>query len=64
MMTPSCPRCKNTSFEIGAIEIRGARYKHNAIVCVMCGCVVGLEEHFSVTSMLCKIAEKLGVTFG
>ena len=64
MITPTCPKCGNTSFEIGEIKIKDATYRHNAIVCVMCGCVVGIEEHFSITYMLGKIAEKLGVQFG
>jgi Fe2+ or Zn2+ uptake regulation protein len=51
------------SFEIGPIKIKNARFAHNAIVCAMCGCVVGIEEHLSMMYMLSKIAEKLGVDF-
>lgn len=61
MPTPMCPRCKNTSFEIGPVDVRNARVKHNAIVCSICGAVVGMEEYMSVSYMLYKIAEKLGV---
>ncbi len=63
MPTPCCPKCCNTTFEIGGIQILHARYAHHAIVCSACGCVVGLEERLSLTYMLSKIAEKLGVRF-
>jgi len=63
MMTPRCPKCESMSFEIGPIKIKNARFAHNAIVCAMCGCVVGIEEHLSMMYMLSKIAEKLGVDF-
>ncbi len=61
MTTPSCPRCGNTSFEIGEMKIEKANYPHNAIVCRKCGCIVGIEEHLSVLYILRKIAEKLDV---
>lgn len=64
MRKPTCPKCAGTSFEIGEIEIRNAAYVHNAIVCSACGCVVGLEEQRSVSYMLGKLAERLGVSFG
>ncbi len=64
MTTPKCPKCERTTFEIGAVQIHNARYPHNAIVCASCGCVVGVEENLSITYMLGKIAEKLGVRFG
>jgi len=62
-MTPCCPKCANTTFEIKEIVIRDARFRHHAVICAMCGAVVGVEEYLSLTYMLCKIGEKLGIRF-
>jgi len=62
-MTPTCPKCANTTFEIKEVAVRGANFRHNAIICAMCGAVIGTEEYFSLTYMLGKIGEKLGVRF-
>ena len=43
--------------------MKGANFRHNAIICAMCGAIVSTEEHFSLTYMLGKIGEKLGVRF-
>ena len=59
MTTPACPRCGNTSFEMGEIKIKNAAYRHNAIVCASCGCIVGLEEINSIMKMLSDIGDKL-----
>jgi transcription initiation factor TFIIIB Brf1 subunit/transcription initiation factor TFIIB len=63
MPTPTCPKCSSTSFEMVNLPVKNANYAHLAIVCHLCGCVVGTEEKMSVTYMLHKIAEKLGVRF-
>jgi len=64
MPTPCCPKCGSTSFEMGEVKVSNANYRHNAIACASCGCVVGIEEAMSLMYMLSKIAEKLGVRFG
>lgn len=63
MTTPRCPKCNNSSFEIGEIKIQNANYRHNAIVCTSCGCIVGMEEWLSIMHMLDKIGKQLGVSF-
>lgn len=63
MASPCCPKCGNTSFEMDELRIRNAKYQHHAIICAMCGCIVGTEEVMSLMYMLKKIAEKLGVQF-
>ncbi|MFC1461125.1 hypothetical protein ACFLQR_01235 [Verrucomicrobiota bacterium] len=63
MAIPQCPKCQNSTFQMNPLGIAGANFKHSAIVCSSCGCIVGTEELMSVMYMLSKIAKKLGVRF-
>lgn len=59
-VTPICPRCGKGQFGIKELEVQNAAWKHYAILCTSCGCVVGTEttEH---NDTLNKIAQRLGV---
>jgi len=63
MTTPRCPKCNNSSFEMGEIAIKNAAFKHNAIVCSSCGCIVGMEEIKSLMFMLGEICKKLDISY-
>ena len=63
MPSPCCPKCGNTSFQMEELKVRDSNFPPSAIVCVMCGCVVGIQERINVTHMLRKIAEKVGAQF-
>ena len=40
---PICPRCGKSSFGIKEFQVEDANYRHFAILCTSCGCVVGTE---------------------
>lgn len=40
---PICPRCGKGQFGIKEFAVQGANYRHFAIICTACGCVVGTE---------------------
>lgn len=40
---PTCPRCGGHNFGIKEIPVQNANYRHFAILCTSCGCVVGAE---------------------
>ena len=42
-VTPSCPSCKGTSFEVVESEVKRARFRHNAVCCSSCGCIVSTD---------------------
>lgn len=63
MATPTCPKCGGTRMEIQEIAVQHANYRHNCINCQSCGAIVAVEERLSMTYMLGKLAEKLGVRF-
>lgn len=42
--TPICPRCGKAQFGIREIEVQGANFRHYAVLCTACGCVVGTES--------------------
>lgn len=41
--TPCCPRCGGFHFGIKEMEVQNANFRHYAILCTACGCVVGTE---------------------
>ena len=61
MTTPTCPKCGGVYFSIQELRVQGANYRHNAIVCQSCGCIVGTEEYLSTMNMLGKICDHLGI---
>lgn len=42
-VTPCCPRCGGQNFGIKEIAVQNANFRHYAILCTACGCVVGTE---------------------
>ena len=40
---PTCPKCGSTHFGIKEFNVQNANYRHFAILCTSCGCVVGTE---------------------
>ena len=42
-LNPSCPRCGKSVFGIKEFDVQGANYRHYAIICTACGCVVSTE---------------------
>lgn len=57
--SPICPRCGAINcFGIREIEVRDARFRHYAILCTMCGCVVGTES-MELTEHFRQIEERL-----
>jgi predicted nucleic-acid-binding Zn-ribbon protein len=61
VITPTCPKCGNSFFEMKEINVEKAKYRHNAIICKNCGAILSIEQWTSEIYMLGKIAEKLGV---
>ena len=62
MATSKCPRCEGTSFEIvEAKRLKDANFRMNFIQCSSCGTVVGVTSFHDVSSLLIKLAERLGV---
>jgi len=43
MVNPICPRCGHSGFGIKEIVIQNATYRHFAIICTHCGCIVSTE---------------------
>ena len=42
-LNPTCPKCTNRNFGIKELVVQGANFRHYAIFCTNCGCVVGTE---------------------
>lgn len=42
--TPICPRCGKSQFGIREIDVQNANFRHYAVMCTACGCVVGTES--------------------
>lgn len=42
--TPTCPLCKGHNFGIKEFDVHDANFRHFAILCTSCGCVVGTES--------------------
>jgi predicted nucleic-acid-binding Zn-ribbon protein len=61
MATPKCPKCEGTRFEIKPIEVAGANYKHNAVICSSCGAILGIEEYYNIGARIQKLAAALKV---
>ena len=40
---PTCPKCGASTFGIKEIQVQDANFRHYAILCTSCGCVVGTE---------------------
>lgn len=43
MKNPSCPKCGSCNFGIKEFSVQNANFRHYAIMCTDCGCVVGTE---------------------
>ena len=43
IVAPICPRCGKNSFGIKEIDVQNANFRHFAVLCTSCGCVVGTE---------------------
>ena len=43
-VNPICPRCGKSNFGIKEFNVQDARFRHFAILCTACGCVVGTES--------------------
>ena len=43
LVNPCCPRCGKGAFGIKEFTVQGANFRHYAILCTSCGCVVGTE---------------------
>lgn len=43
VVNPICPRCGKGQFGIKEFNVQNANYRHFAILCTACGCVVGTE---------------------
>lgn len=57
-VTPICPRCGKNSFGIKEIEVQNANFRHFAVLCTSCGCVVGTET-MEVIDRFNKIEQRL-----
>lgn len=65
MATPRCPKpdCGSSTFALTQSDkIKGARFIMTLIHCNSCGAVVGVTEHTSVTFLLRKVMEHLGIS--
>ena len=41
--SPTCPKCGGPHFGIKEFNVQNANYRHFAILCTSCGCVIGTE---------------------
>jgi uncharacterized Zn finger protein (UPF0148 family) len=40
---PICPKCGKSHFGIREIDVQDANFRHFAIICTSCGCIVSTE---------------------
>lgn len=43
IINPQCPKCGGSQFGIKEFSVQNANFRHFAILCTSCGCVVGTE---------------------
>jgi uncharacterized Zn finger protein len=55
---PTCPKCGKGNFGIKEFHVQDANFRHYAIMCTSCGCVVGTET-MQDDERLNKIISKL-----
>lgn len=60
MAISKCPKCDSTFFEIKEAEPRNSSFKIMFIQCSSCGAVVGVTDYYNTSTLLVKIAKKLG----
>jgi len=60
MATSTCSKCGSRSFELEEVVPAGSKFKIMFIQCSSCGCVVGTTDFYNTSSLLGKIAEKMG----
>ena len=56
--TPICPRCGKSQFGIREIDVQNANFRHYAVMCTACGCVVGTES-MELIDRLNKLAQSM-----
>ena len=61
MAIPTCPKCQSTTFEINEIDVQHEHFKHYAVCCSTCGCIVSTEEYNNTIYMLQQIMKKLDI---
>lgn len=61
MATSTCIKCNSSAFELKLNEPHDSRYKFFFVQCRSCGGVVGVTDYYATSTLLEKIAEKLGV---
>lgn len=62
MAMSSCPKCSNHSFEMKENTPKDSAFKLLFVQCASCGTVVGVQEYFNVSSLIYKLAKKLGAS--
>ena len=40
---PTCPKCGKGNFGIKEFQVQDANFRHYALICTSCGCMVGTE---------------------
>ncbi|MCV2359645.1 hypothetical protein LNV08_11760 [Paucibacter sp. TC2R-5] len=61
MALSTCPKCPSHAFEMKEAEPNGSKFKLMFVQCASCGAVVGVTDYFNTSSLLDKIADKLGI---
>ena len=67
LANPICPRCGKGVFGIKEFSVQNANFRHFAIICTSCGCVIGTEtmqddDRFNrIVQMLNQVSSEVGI---
>jgi hypothetical protein len=61
MAKPTCPKCDSTRFELAELSIKNCNFRHYAVHCQYCGCVVSILPYMDIYTAIETLAKKLGV---
>lgn len=61
MAVSCCPKCGGHSFETVLHTPFGSNFAIQFVQCAHCGCVVGTQEAYNVSSLVLKLAKKLNI---
>lgn len=60
VVSSKCPKCEKSGFELSTESPKNSNYKVSFVRCFSCGTVVGCLEPASITTLLYKLAQRLG----
>ena len=58
-ITPTCPKCDNTTFKLNHIAVDNSSYPLQAVNCTKCGCIISVLDVVNYNQSLINIANAL-----